>query len=133
MTRGNVYVHDKFIGELGSDCYPGGGFYEAMQELDTMHCTEKEFRKFVKDFIKDHWGAEYLPPKSKGVGNWSYEFMWVATQIPKTGYTDWKAWGGNILVRTWNLNIKEELGGSPYYQIPDAWMTLEAMAKKDRM
>ena len=120
MTRGNVFICDTFIGELGSDAYPGGDFWDLMVRLDGKR--ECSFRKSVVEFIDD---KDRLPPKSSGVGNWSYEYAWFPVLEPRTkkGYRDCRNWRGKIYTR-------ETYRMSGYYQIPGPWITLKAMARK---
>jgi hypothetical protein len=114
MTRGNVYICNEFIGELGSDAYPGGDFWAKMLAMNG--CKQIEFEKFVHEYIKDSWGDDKLPPESGGVGNWSYEFMWVPKSQPDD-YRDWDNWTGEIYVRKY-----ERMCG--YFQFPSKWVRI---------
>lgn len=114
MTRANVYVMDNFIGEVGSDAYPGGDFWAMMLEMN--NSKQSDFEKNVKEEIESHWGKSKLPPKSGGVGNWSYEFMWVPKTAPND-YTDWDNWEGEVYVRKY-----QKMCG--YYQLPDKWVPI---------
>lgn len=119
MTRANIYIHDTFIGEIGGDAYPDGDLWKMMMELHTNECTEKEFEDAVTRFVAERYGSEYLPPVSSGVGNWSYEYVWVATKNPGE-YKDWKNWRGMILVRQ-----PVFLHGA-YWQVPGPWSQLSS-------
>lgn len=130
MTRGNVYIMDSFIGELGSDAYPvledepyyPNSFWGLMSRCSKERCTQKQFEVAVKEYIRDE---DYLPPKSQGVGNWAYEYMWVPVEQHET-YRDWENWRGEVLVRgiAWF---------SGYYQVPGCWMRLSEFIQKEKL
>lgn len=81
MTRANIYIGAEFIGELGGDAYPvakedayyPNSFWRLMESLDG-NCDAQTFREQVQAYILDRYGDDYLPPKSEGVSNWTYEY-----------------------------------------------------------
>lgn len=127
MTRANIYVCNTFIGEIGGDAYPGGDLWNMLMDWDNAQLRERQFVRLMKKYIRDHYGKDYLPPKSRGVGNWTYEYMFVPMQEPKE-YTDWQNWKGRIFYREPADFPPWESLGQSYYQIPGPWMHLSEYA-----
>lgn len=123
MTRGNIYVCDDFIAEIGSHAFPGGEVWDVLKAMDNERVTEAEFRERVTTFVRDCWGDDYLSPLGHMVGNWSYEFVW-RPEIPPSDYKDWEHWQGRVYVRRPAPHVG-------YWQMPGQWMTLQEMERVD--
>ena len=137
-TRANVYIGTDFVGEIMTSAYPvrqtddfySSSLWAVMERLDSERATQKEFETATVAFINWEQGGEatdYLGQHyggtSNGVGNWSYEYMWVPFEAPAS-YTDWDSWRGRIMVRTIDHDLTWKRFGSSYVQIPGPWVPL---------
>jgi len=112
MTRANMYAEFKFVGEIGSDSYPGGDLWNELSEQD--YYSRDEYMNIVD---KHKNGG-------KGVGNWSYEFNWHPTK-QNGEYTDWDNWDGVILVRGINSHLTWKKWNHSYIQVPTQWVWIK--------
>jgi hypothetical protein len=136
-TRANIFICDHFLTEIASDAYPirdmtkdawsPNSLWALMLKLNEQKATHDEFEAAVKEYVSDigpsYWSEDW-GGISNGVGNWSYEYMWVPFEQPDD-FTDWENWRGRIFVRDINSELTWKRFGSSYYQIPDRWIYIE--------